>query len=76
MLKHHYHFTPKVVEVHIYPPVTGSRQTVTTGRSEHTFHCNFQLVFGGIRTYLEVSSDPMFLWISSKLKFLSTKCAP
>ena len=31
----------------------------------HTFHYNDYFVIGGIRTCLEVSDDPMFLWISS-----------
>ena len=31
----------------------------------HTFHCSDYFVIGGIRTCLGVSSDPMFLWISS-----------
>ena len=30
-----------------------------------TFHCKDYFVVGGIRTCLGVSSDPMFLWISS-----------
>ena len=32
---------------------------------QHTFYCNYYFVFEGIRTCLKVSSDPMFLWISS-----------
>ena len=31
----------------------------------NTFHCNDYFLVGGIRTCLEVSDDPMFLWISS-----------
>ena len=31
----------------------------------HTFHYNDYFVIGGIRTCLEVSDDPMLLWISS-----------
>ena len=31
----------------------------------HTFHYNDYFVIGGIRICLEVSDDPMFLWISS-----------
>ena len=31
----------------------------------HTFHCSNYFEFGGIRTCLGISSDPMFLWISS-----------
>ena len=31
----------------------------------HTFHCVNYFVFGGIRTCLEVSNDPMFWSISS-----------
>ena len=31
----------------------------------HTFHYQDYFVIGGIRTCLEVSDDPMFLWISS-----------
>ena len=46
-----------VVE-HIYPPVTGQRQTLT-------FHYQDYFGIGGIRTCLGVSDDPMFLWISS-----------
>ena len=34
------------------------------GRSAH-FHCIDYFVIGGIRNCLEVSIDPMFLWISS-----------
>ena len=52
------------VVAHIYPPVTGEHQTLIIGRSAH-FHCNDHFVVGGIRTCLEVSDDPMFLWISS-----------
>ena len=54
------------VVTHIYPPVTGQRQTLTIGRSIRTlFNAEITFKFGGIRTCLEVSSDPMFPWISS-----------
>ena len=43
-------FNIVVVVAHIYPSVTGQHHT---------------LPVAGIRTCLEVSSDPMFLWISS-----------
>ena len=32
--------------------------------NQNTFHCNDYSVIGGIRTYLGVSDNPMFLWIS------------
>ena len=54
-----------VVVAHIYPPVTGQRQTLTywTIRS---FHYNDYFVIGGIGTSLGgVFNDPKFLWISS-----------
>ena len=53
-----------IVASHIYPPVIGQRQTPNIGRSAH-FNCNDYFVIGGIRTRSGVSSDPMFLWISS-----------
>ena len=50
-----------VVAAHIFPSVTGQRQTLTIGR---TFHCNDCFVTEGIRTCLGVSSDSMFFWIT------------
>ena len=37
----------------------------------HTFHYNDYFVIGGIRTCVEVSDDPMFLWISSNCCLLN-----
>ena len=50
--------------MHIYSPVTGQRQTLTIGQSAN-FFCNDFFILVGIRTCLGVSSDPMFVWISS-----------
>ena len=55
----------------ICPPVTGQRQILTVGRSEHTFHCIDYFMLGGICTCCGVSSDPMFLWISSNFSPLN-----
>ena len=54
-----------VVVAHIYPPVTGQRQTLTCWTIRTLFHYQDYFVIGGIRTCLGVSDDPMFLWISS-----------
>ena len=58
-----------VVIVHVYPSVTGQRQALTIGRSAH-FSLQLLLCAWRNLTCLGVSSDPMFLWISSK--FFST----
>ena len=53
-----------VVVGHVYPPVTGQRQTLSYC-SIRTLHCNDYFVRGRICTCLGVSKDSMFLWISS-----------
>ena len=53
-----------VVVAHIYPPVTGQRQTLTCWTIRRLFIRDY-FVIGGYRTCLGVSYDPMFLWISS-----------
>ena len=52
------------IVAHIYPSITGQRQALIIERSTH-FHCNDYFVAGEICHSLEVSNDPMFLWISS-----------
>ena len=54
--------TQLVVVAHIYPPVTGQRQTLTcrTIRTLFITRTNY-FVIGEIRTCLGVSDDPMFL---------------
>ena len=54
-----------VVVAHIYPPVTGQRQTLSCWTIRTLFYYQDYFVIAGIRTCLEVSDDPMFLWISS-----------
>ena len=53
-----------VVVAHIYPSVTGQRQTQTIGRSAH-LSLHWLLRGWRIRTCLGVSGDPMLLCISS-----------
>ena len=48
----------------VYLSSTRQRQTLTVERPAH-FECNDYFMLGGIRTRLGVSSDLMFLWISS-----------
>ena len=48
--------------------LSSSRRTASDANlwdDPHTFHYNDYFVIGGIRIFLGVSSDPMFLWISS-----------
>ena len=59
------HLKIVVVVAHIYPPVTGQRQTLTYWTIRTLFHYNDYFMIGGIRACLGVSDDPMFLWISS-----------
>ena len=53
-----------VAIVHIYPPATGQRHTLSIGRSAHFSLELPYFVFGEIRTSIGVSSGSTFLWIS------------
>ena len=49
-----------LLQLHIYPPVTGQCQTLTFGPSAHVL-IYYYFVQGEIHTCLGVSSDSMFL---------------
>ena len=51
-----------VVEVHVYPRITGQRQTLNTWDDPRIFHYDNHFLRGEFRVCLGISSDPIFLW--------------